>query len=95
MPRCVKCKGMFPPNYVEVIPDSNPNLEGEYPKHCFFCKNNVDEVERETEHNSGKYIKYTKKQCLEDYRIFLAKLKDSKNVKDIMNKTNSSGIILN
>lgn len=87
MPKCVKCNEMFPPNYVDIIEGSVPMVDGEYPKECVFCHLGVSEVERETEHNSGKYMAYTKKQCLKDYKEFLTKLKNSKNVKDILNKT--------
>lgn len=86
MPNCERCNNMFPPNYLDVIKDSAPMENKEYPKECIFCKLKVSEVERETENGSGKYVPYTKQQCLDDYKTFLNKLKDSKNVKDIINK---------
>lgn len=91
MPKCVRCKEFFPPNYVDLIEGGEPMFDGELPKECIFCKLQINEVERETSNNSGKYIKYTKEQCLIDYKKFLRKLKDSRNVKDILNKT--EGII--
>ena len=86
MPTCIKCKEMFPPNYVDVIENSEPMFDGEYPKECVFCKLGVSEVERETQHDSGKYIAYTKQECINDYKAFLTKLKESRNVKDILNR---------
>jgi hypothetical protein len=88
MPKCVKCNDFFPPNYTEVIDGSQPDPldEGRYPQHCVFCKLGVDKVERETQQGSGKFVEYTKEECLRDYHEFLKKLKESKNVKDIMNK---------
>lgn len=91
MPQCVRCKEFFPPNYTEVIHGSQPDQQGNYPQECIFCKLNIDEVERETQHNSGQYTPYTKKQCIEDYKKFLRKLKDSGKAKDIINNTDSSG----
>ena len=95
MPKCVKCNEMFPPNYVDIIKDSTPQFDGNYPYECIFCKLMVSEVERETENNSGKYVAYTKKQCIKDYANFLKKLKHSKKVQDIINKTDTTrGIIV-
>lgn len=95
MPKCERCSEIFPPNYVDIIKDSKPMLDGEYPKECIFCKLMISEVERETENNSGKYVAYTKQQCIDDYKNFLKKIKESKNVKDILNKAKSfEGIIV-
>jgi len=87
MPKCVKCNKFLPPNYVEVIENSVPDFQGEYPKECIFCKLNVSEVERETSQGSGKFVSYTKDQCIKDYEKFIKKLKDSRSVKDILNKS--------
>lgn len=95
MPKCVKCNEFLPPNYVEVIPNSQPLADGEYPKECVFCQKMVSEVERETEHGSGKYVAYTKAQCIRDYKNFIDKLSRSRNLDDIKNKTDSMrGIIV-
>lgn len=88
MPKCAKCNEFFPPNYTDVIEGSKPDFEGRHPHICIFCNLMVSEVERETEHNSGKYVAYTKKQCVEDYAEFMKKLKHSPNVQSILNKTN-------
>ncbi len=86
MPKCVKCNEFFPPNYTEVIEGSQPDPldDGKYPQHCVFCKLGIDKVERETEHNSGQYVMYSKEECLRDYKAFLAKLKDG-TAQDILN----------
>lgn len=93
MPTCVRCNNVFPPNYVDIIKESQPMVDGEYPKECIFCKLQVSEVERETSPDSGQYTAYTKDQCIRDYKDFLDKLKHSRNVQDIVNKTGESKII--
>lgn len=96
MPKCVKCQEVFPPNYVDIIEGSEPEVDGEYPKECIFCKLGIDKVERETEKDSGKYQDYTRAECLSDYKKFLRRLKDNQNVKEILKKAeNSSRIIIN
>jgi hypothetical protein len=89
MPKCVKCNDFFPPNYTDVIENSKPDYEGKYPQICIFCNLMVSEVDRETEHNSGKYVAYTKKECVKDYADFMKKLKDSKKVTDILSANNN------
>ncbi len=96
MPKCVKCQEMFPPNYVDIIEGSKPEVDGEYPKQCIFCRLEIDKVERETEKNSGKFQDYTRAECLSDYKKFLRSLKDNQNVKEILKKAeDSSRIIIN
>jgi hypothetical protein len=89
MPRCIRCNEFFPPNYTEVVPGSSPDPlnNNEYPQECVFCAQKIDKVERETSHNSGEYTFYTKEECIKDYKEFLAKVKDSQNVKDILKKS--------
>lgn len=86
MPQCKKCQEFFPPNYTEIIPDRQPNEKGEYPQHCIFCKLGVEEVEREESPNSDRFVKYTKEECIRDYKAFVAKFKDVAGRKAI-NKT--------
>ena len=77
MPQCAKCQDFFPPNYTEIIPDRDSNEKGEYPQHCIFCKLGVDEVEREESPNSGNaWVKYTKDECIRDYKAFTLKMKE-------------------
>lgn len=94
MPKCAKCQEIFPPNYTETIENSSRDSQGDFPQHCIFCKLGINEVERETENKSGIYTKYTKQECLTDYKIFLKNLKDNRNVKDILEKTSFSPRII-
>lgn len=89
MPKCERCGEFLPPNYVEVIPNSQPLNNGDYPKECIFCKLMVSEVERETSQGSGQFVPYTKRQCIKDYKEFLDKLRRSGNVQDILDKTDN------
>jgi len=83
MPKCVKCQFFFPPNYTEVIPNQPKIAEtDEYPQHCVFCKNDITEVEIEDPKRG--WMKYTKVQCLSDYKNFLKKVKESQKVEDIL-----------
>lgn len=83
MPQCAKCKEFLPPNYTEVIPNQ-PKIADtdEYPQHCIFCKNDITEVEVDDPQKG--WTKYTKEQCINDYKAFLKKIKESKNVQDII-----------
>jgi hypothetical protein len=92
MPKCIHCNEFFPPNYTEIVPNSRPDPlnNNQYPQKCVFCSRGIDKVERETQPDSGKYVIYTKEQCLRDYKEFLSKLKDSQNVKDILKQTRNT-----
>lgn len=87
MPKCIRCTNFFPPNYTEVVVNSSPDLEGNYPQECVFCKQGIAKVERETAPDSGEYVFYTKEECIKDYSEFMKKMVDSQNVKDIIKKT--------
>jgi len=76
MPKCVKCNEFLPPQYTDYIKNAVPDFEGNIPQECVFCKLMVSEVERETEDGSGKYVPYTKADCIKDYKAFVAKYKD-------------------
>lgn len=90
MPQCQKCKEYLPPNYTEVIPNQPKMSEtDEYPQHCIFCKLDVEDVEIDDPHSGWK--KYTKKQCLADYKAFLKKVKESKDVQEIMKHGDTYG----
>lgn len=95
MPQCEKCKDFFPPNYTELIPEGKANREGQFPQHCVFCKDGVDFVMREDSHNSGKFnTKYTKEECIRDYKAFVEKMKHVANKKQLekMLKENPFGL---
>lgn len=92
MPKCAKCQEFFPPNYTEIIEDSEiDGISGEYPQNCIFCKLGINQVERESEKNSGNYVPYTKQECLRDYKEFVAKIKSTS---DIINNKQDSRIII-
>lgn len=69
MARCAKCFQYFPPNFMREIPESK---EGDL--QCIFCMVGKDELTYDTD--KGKTGTYTKKQCVEDYKIFLKKIKE-------------------
>lgn len=71
MPKCVKCFEFFPPQYMIQLPS-----EEEVILECVFCttgKNEVTVVEDAT----NREEKYTKQQCIEDYKIMLKMMKES------------------
>lgn len=75
MPKCVKCEKMVPPQFTfQVIGHENDPKALE----CSFCHRGVDAIET----NDG--TKYTKKQCIKDYKIFLTKLAEKKNIAEQM-----------
>jgi hypothetical protein len=88
MPLCTKCKEFFPPNYTEIVENSEPDgMTGQYPQHCIFCKLGVEHVERETSPNSGQFIKYTRNECLQDYKSFIEKMAKSAKSKEKIKDT--------
>lgn len=82
MPKCEKCFNFYPPNYTKVIPNKELKLDGTPPQQCVFCELGIEHVEVEFE--KGKYRKYTKTECIDDYKKFMKKIKDSGKVKDIL-----------
>ena len=84
MPKCQKCDSMVPPQFTfhMIGHENDPNaLE------CSFCRKGVDVIER----NDG--TKYTKKECIKDYEIFLKKLAEKQNIAEqlIKGKVNMPG----
>ena len=95
MPFCEKCREYFPPNYTELIPEGKANDEGQFPQHCVFCKDGIEFVMREDSHNSGKFnTKYTKQECIADYKAYIAKMKKVADKKQLekMIKENPFGL---
>lgn len=82
MPKCEKCLNFYPPNYTKIIPDKGVKEDGTMPQQCVFCELSIDSVEIEFE--TGKYRKYTKEECITDYKKFIRKMKDQGSVKDIL-----------
>ena len=89
MPKCVKCNNFFPPNYTDIIPDREVDgVTGEYPQHCVFCRDGIKFVTREESPNSGNFnIKYTKEECINDYKAFVDKMKNMSGDKEKLKKT--------
>ena len=73
MPRCVKCGKVLPPDLMVDVDKSG--LDGIIPMRCIFCEQNITEF-------GGS----TKEQHIKDYDIFLKKLKESKNIADLIIK---------
>jgi hypothetical protein len=80
MGKCVQCEGFYPPHFmVDLEEKKDP------PQKCAFCyldKNEVTMVNDET----GKEEKISKKDAAEKYKLLLKKLKESKNIQDILSK---------
>jgi len=69
----MKCYEFYPPQYMREIEGAESgDLQ------CVFCKRGKDYVMLVKEGSSDE--KYTKKQCIRDYKMFLKKLKESPNI---------------
>lgn len=76
MPLCVKCRKFFPPDVIFVIDEKMNEYE------CVWCKRGVKEIQY-TE-KDGSVRKYTREDCVRDYKVLLGKLAEKKNVKSIL-----------
>jgi len=76
MPVCVKCREMFPPDFVSELDDNDMQ--------CEWCKQGKKSL-KYTE-KDGSTRNYTKEDCVKDYKIFLGMLKDTKDVKKVFEK---------
>ena len=79
MSRCVKCYNYFPPQYMREI----EGVEEEVYQ-CVYCKLGKDYVMVLME--DKKEIKYTKEQCIRDYKMFLKKLKETESIAEKLAK---------
>ena len=70
MPKCVKCDKILAP---DLMVDVGEPVNGITPMRCIFCDQNVTEF-------GGN----TKEEHIKDYDKFLKKLKDSKNIADLV-----------
>ncbi len=68
MGQCKNCTAFFPP---EFMADE---------KKCLFCDGGMDSVSLRKD--DGTTEKYYKRQCVEDYKLFMNKLKDVPGVAD-------------
>lgn len=77
MPKCQKCFEVFPPQFcVPIERAQNPDDQ-----QCTFCARGKNEIQLKG--NTGKY---TKKQCVKDYKIFLRQLKEKKQIAPLLTK---------
>jgi DNA-directed RNA polymerase subunit N (RpoN/RPB10) len=70
MPKCVKCDKVLPP---DLMVDVGEPVNGIIPMRCIFCDQNIT-----------KFHGNTKEEYIKDYEIFLKKLKESKNIADMI-----------
>lgn len=74
MGRCAKCYSYFPPQYMREI-EGAENTED---LQCIYCKSGKDYVMILKDDQSEQ--KYTKKQCIKDYKEFINKLRQTPNI---------------
>ena len=79
MPKCQKCYEFFPPQYMREIENTEDDV-----KQCVYCQQGKDYVMVIME--DKKEIKYTKKDCIRDYKMFLKKLKETPNIAEKLAK---------
>lgn len=75
MGQCKKCFGYFPPTLMF-------ELNGE-DKQCVFCKVDKDYITLE---KGDRTTKYTRKQCMEDYRKFMKGVVEKPEVREALAK---------
>lgn len=71
MGKCVKCDKVLPPDLMVDI--DKPRQDGTIPQRCIFCEKNITEF-------GGS----TKEEHIKDYEQFLKRLKDNKNIADLV-----------
>jgi hypothetical protein len=79
MPKCVKCFEYLPPTFCIEIPNTEENRD-EAILECVFCNTGKTEVTLVENDSGGKLLreeKYTKTQCIEDYKTMLKMMKES------------------
>lgn len=81
MPLCEKCRNFFPPEFSTLV-ENNKDSENDYL--CSWCKIDKDFISV-TPKDKPSYT-YTRDECIKDYKIFMKKLKENRNVKEIIKK---------
>jgi wyosine [tRNA(Phe)-imidazoG37] synthetase (radical SAM superfamily) len=66
MGKCLSCNEFFPPEFMHSK------------EKCLYCEVGKDSVN--IKNKNGVIEKYYKKQCVEDYKLFMRKLRDSQGV---------------
>lgn len=84
MGQCVQCKDFFPPHFmVDIIKD---DVDKKNPlQKCAFCYLDKKEVTLVFEDENREEV-ISKEEAKKRYRIFLKKLKESKNIQEILNR---------
>jgi hypothetical protein len=79
MGKCVRCFSLFPPQYMRELEGVAVDVT-----QCVFCQHGKDYVMIMKE--DGSEEKYTKKQCIKDYKMFLKQLKETPNIAEKLAK---------
>lgn len=80
-PLCAKCREFVPPEFSTLVENSKDS-ENDYL--CHWCKIDKDYI---TVTPEGKpAYRYTRNECVKDWKIFMKKLIEKRNVKNILNK---------
>ncbi len=89
MPQCKKCDNYFPPQFlVQMInfPNEPEALQ------CLYCSENKSEIKIKQD---GEFIPYSKKECIKDYDKLLKKLKENKNITQVLSDcSNQKSLII-
>jgi len=76
MPLCIRCRDFFPPDFMLSLQDGN--------EECVYCNKGVKHLQY-TE-KDGSVRNYTREECIRDYKILIGELKDTRDVKKILEK---------
>ena len=72
MGQCMKCTAFFPP---EFMADNEK---------CLYCESGTDTIN--LRNDKGVVEKYYKRQCIEDYKLFMRKLEKMPGVAEALAK---------
>ena len=80
MPKCVQCDKFYHPDFSVLM---RPNTEDKACK-CVFCYIGKSEITIEESEDGKPAYRVTKAEAVEDYRIYIAKLKEDEKVAKIL-----------
>ena len=89
MPKCVTCDKFFHPDMSVLM---RPDTEDKACK-CVFCYTGKSEVTVEESNGKPSY-KVTKVEAIENYRIYVAKLKDDPKVSKVLTGNEKSKFMI-